>query len=104
MTEDLHAVREEALSRSRNSGTSITVDLVTKGVSFGSLIAQPDGSLGTKAIEGIDDDLIVKPFHQKGAVISLRQFTNNAPNFRCAIRCSLSQTRSIPRPIYASVT
>ena len=86
MTEDLHAVRDEALSRSRNSGTSIMVDLVTKGVSFGSLTAQPDGSLGTEAIEGIDDDLIVKPFHQKGAVISLRQFTNNALNHHHGIQ------------------
>jgi hypothetical protein len=32
------------------------------------------------AIEGIDWDLIVKPFHQKGAVVSIREFTNNAMN------------------------
>jgi hypothetical protein len=31
-------------------------------------------------IEGVDWDLIVKPFHQKGAVVSLREFSNNAMN------------------------
>ncbi|NQW16826.1 MAG: thiol oxidoreductase [Chloroflexi bacterium] len=86
MTEDLHSIRDEALLRARSGRTSITIDLVTKGVSFGSLIVDPDGTLGTDAVEGIDEDLIVKPFHQKGAVISLRQFTNNALNHHHGIQ------------------
>jgi hypothetical protein len=49
-------------------------------VNFGSLTAMPDGTLDTSAIEGVDADLIIKPFHQAGVVISLREFTVNAMN------------------------
>jgi hypothetical protein len=50
--------------------------LTTKGVDFdiekaGGVVVQSDG---------IDTDLIVKPFHQAGKVISLREFTDNAMN------------------------
>ena len=47
-----------------------------KGVSFEVEI------VGGKVVEaeGIDHDLIVKPFHQAGKVISLREFTDNAMN------------------------
>ena len=38
----------------------------------------PDGSVDSLAVEGVDDDLIIRPFHQKGAVVSLREFSNNA--------------------------
>ena len=53
---------------------------MTKGVHFGEITIRPDGSLDASEIDEVDDDLIIKPFHQKGAVISLRQFTNNAMN------------------------
>ena len=46
----------------------------------GHLIAHADGSVDTSAVEGINADLILRPFHQKGAVVSLREFTNNATN------------------------
>ena len=29
-------------------------------------------------MEGVDEDLIIRPFSQKGAVVSLREFSNNA--------------------------
>src|SRR5262249_22971765 len=47
---------------------------------FGSITVLPDGRVDPTAIEGVDWDLVVKPFHQKGAVVSLREFTNNAMN------------------------
>lgn len=50
--------------------------LTTKGVDFEIEIS------GGEVIEaeGIDHDLIVKPFHQAGKVISLREFSTNAMN------------------------
>ena len=57
-----------------------------QSVFFGKIIAQPNGSIDTSMIEGVDTDLIIKPFHQKGAVISLRQFTNNAMNHHHGIQ------------------
>ena len=80
MTADLLAIREQAKAEASSSGTAVTKRLDTKGVNFGQIIARPDGSLDTSGIEGVDSDLIVKPFHQKGVVNSVRVFTVNAFN------------------------
>ena len=80
MTADLHAIRRKAVDDARANGTAITVDLITKGVDFGSLTVEPDGFIGIEKIEGIDHDLIVRPFSQKGVFTSLRQFSINAMN------------------------
>ena len=80
MTADLHAIRDEAKDEAEESGESVTVELVTKGVSFGQITADPDGTLDMSEIAGIDDDLVVKPFHQAGVVRSIREFTVNAYN------------------------
>jgi di-heme oxidoreductase (putative peroxidase) len=80
MTRDLLALRSAALARATAAGVEVAVPLVTKGVEFGSIVARPDGSLDTSRVEGVDADLIVKPFHQKGVVRSIREFTVNAFN------------------------
>ena len=80
MTTDLHRIREEALLESAASNELVTMSLLAKGISFGQITANPDGSLDLSQIEGIDSDLIIKPFHQAGVVVSIRQFTNNAMN------------------------
>ena len=78
MTAEMHAIRDAALKQAKASGAAVTAKLVTKGVRFGSIRAVPDGSLDASRVEGVNADLIVRPFHQKGAVVSLREFSNNA--------------------------
>lgn len=80
MTADLHATRERAIRAARQTGRPVTLSLDTKGVHFGHITARPDGTVDPSGVEGVDPDLIIKPFHQKGAVVSLREFTNNAFN------------------------
>ncbi len=80
MTAELHAIRDEARTTAQQTGEIQTRALLAKGVSFGFISVLPDGKIDPTAIEGIDWDLIVKPFHQKGAVVSIREFTNNAMN------------------------
>lgn len=80
MTDDLQEIRTRAMTAASRAGTEVTLPLYTKGVSFGSITVTPSGLVDPSKIEGIDWDLIVKPFHQKGAVVSLREFTNNAMN------------------------
>lgn len=80
MSTELIAIREAAKAAAADSGVSVTRDLVAKGISFGRITVRPDGKIDPSEIEGIDWDLILKPFHQKGAVVSLREFTNNAMN------------------------
>src|SRR5262249_31843476 len=80
MTADLQALHAAALQEARARGTAVTISLDTKGVHFGQLTALPDGAVETTAVEGVDADLIIKPFHQAGVVRSLREFTVNAFN------------------------
>jgi hypothetical protein len=78
MTADLQGLRHQALQQAATTGQPVTLPLLTKGISFGQITAKPDGSTDDSKIEGVDKDLIIKPFHQKGVVISVRQFTVNA--------------------------
>jgi hypothetical protein len=80
MTADLFAQRDEAKSEARSSGKDATRQLDTKGVNFGRITAHADGSVDASKVEGVDGDLIIKPFHQKGVVNSVRVFTVNAFN------------------------
>jgi len=80
MTTDLTKLRLDALKAARSSGQPVAIALITKGVSFGELTAFSDGQVDLEKVTGIDADLIVRPFSQKGVVNSLRRFTLNALN------------------------
>ncbi|HXG67947.1 MAG TPA: di-heme oxidoredictase family protein [Blastocatellia bacterium] len=80
MSADLIAIREAARAEARASGGDVTKSLDTKGVNFGRITMRPDGTGDTSGVEGVDADLIIKPFHQKGVVNSVRVFTVNAFN------------------------
>lgn len=80
MTRELVATREAALAEAKTSGHDVRKPLVAKGVSFGQVLALPDGRIDPREIAGVDWDLVIKPFHQKGAVVSLREFTVTAMN------------------------
>ncbi len=80
MTADLQAIRAEAVKRACATGQDVRADLVTKGVRFGWIVAHPDGIVDLDSVEGVDADLIVRPFSRKGVFASLRQFTINALN------------------------
>lgn len=80
MTLALFDLRDTARAQAKQRGTPVTVALVASGVSFGHLTALPDGRLETSDVQGVDPDLIIRPFTSKGVVISLREFTINALN------------------------
>ncbi|MEQ8763919.1 MAG: di-heme oxidoredictase family protein [Planctomycetota bacterium] len=91
ITEELQALRD-----SLSPGGSVA--LASKGIDFGILARNGDGTWDTTAVDGLPapsltssgagdpPNLIVRPFHQAGAVISLRQFTNNAYNHHHGIQ------------------
>jgi hypothetical protein len=80
MTQDLLAIKSQAISQAKETGQNVSMALVTKRVSFGSITAHPDGSEDTSAVVGVDPDLILKPFSRKGTMRSVREFTVNAMN------------------------
>ena len=80
MTVELQDQRREALAAARRSGQPVETALSAKGVPFGRITAMPDGMLDITAIDGVDADLVIRPFSQKGVMTSLRQFSVNALN------------------------
>jgi hypothetical protein len=80
MTSDLRAIRSQAVTSARQIGRPVTLALVTKGVSFGSITANPDGSKDTSQVQGVDPDLRIRPFFAQGGTISIREFIVGALN------------------------
>jgi hypothetical protein len=84
MTADLQAERDATPPGS-------TTSLTSKGISFGTLTHNLDGTWNVTHVEGLPapslsgkgatpPSLIIRPLHQVGNVVSLRQFSNNAFN------------------------
>ena len=88
MTEDLHAIRDEARKRARDTNEPVSLSLTAKGVEFGTVTASPDGSLDTSLVEGVDPDLVIRPFMQKGTIVSLREFAVKAMNQHFGMQAS----------------
>ncbi|MEI7969723.1 MAG: di-heme oxidoredictase family protein [Betaproteobacteria bacterium] len=85
MTADLQRIRDSvALGQ--------TAELWTKGIFFGRLTRRADATWDTTGVEGLPrqsviaptpldkPSLIIRPWHQAGSVVSLREFSNNAFN------------------------
>ncbi len=79
MTAALHAQRDALLAQAV-AGRRSTATLIAKNVAFGELAVTESGQLDATGVVGVDADLVVRPFHQKGVVVSLREFSNNAMN------------------------
>ncbi len=76
MTLDLQQLRAQA---QQSPGTRVA--LVTKGVSFGSITCQQDGTCDTSQVEGVNADLVVRPFGRKGEFPTVRAFDVEAMEF-----------------------
>jgi len=74
MTAELQAQLAAAKAAAASSHAAVTKALSSKGISFGSLIANADGTVNAAGVVGVDADLIVKPFGWKGREATLRRF------------------------------
>jgi hypothetical protein len=91
ITSDLRAIRDAI-----PPGGSAA--LTSKGISYGVLKRAADGSWITADVQGLPaqallttgaanpPSLVVRPFHQAGTVVSIREFTNNAFNHHHGIQ------------------
>jgi hypothetical protein len=61
-----------------HSGGAVTRPLLSKGISYGWITAFPDGSVDLSRVEGIDEDLRIRPFFAEGGTISIREFVVGA--------------------------
>ncbi len=78
MTRELLSQEQATIEEARKSGWPVRREISAKGVDFGAITAHPNGFVYTSEVEGVDGDLIVRPFIQKGVTTSLREFTNDA--------------------------
>jgi hypothetical protein len=82
MTTDLRMTRRRA-----HASPGIVFPLMTKGVSFGELSFDFfTQSYVTSGIEGVDDDLVVRPFGRKGDNATVRQFDVGAFQFHMGMQ------------------
>src|SRR5262249_3502467 len=59
-------------------GHRVEAALTAKGVGFGRVAAEPDGTLDTHGVEGVDPDLVVRPFGWKGHQATLRDIAEES--------------------------
>ena len=76
MTAELQALKQHAID---NPFTPL--DLITKGVDFGTIVADGLGDVDTAQVEGVSDDLVVRPFGRKGEFATTRDFDVGAMQF-----------------------
>jgi len=91
MTEELQQIRDTIQ-------LGQTKDLVAKGIRFGKLTLTKEGLWDTSKVEGLGrlsllstgsvhpPTLVIRPWHQAGNVVSIREFTNNAYNHHHGIQ------------------
>jgi cytochrome c peroxidase len=91
ITSDLRAIRDAVQP-------GMSKALVSKGINFGTIARNADGTWDVSGVDGIPassiattgandpPSLIIRPFHQAGRVVSLREFSNNAYNHHHGIQ------------------
>ncbi|MGB8509931.1 MAG: di-heme oxidoredictase family protein, partial [Pyrinomonadaceae bacterium] len=85
MTSDLRAIRQQAIEDARHGPSNQTVAraLTSKGTSYGTIRATRHGNrvdVDTSNVQGVDEDLRVRPFFAHGGTISIREFVEGALN------------------------
>lgn len=83
MTMELQKIKADALA---NPG--FRQNLTAKGVDFGTIVADNLGNLDTSAVEGVDEDLVIRPFGRKGEFATVRAFDIGAMQFHFGIQAN----------------
>jgi hypothetical protein len=78
ITGDLRSTRDRAIALAQQRHRSVTLNLISKSIHYGSVTANPDGTVDPSRVRGVDADLRVKPFFAEGGTISIREFVVGA--------------------------
>ncbi len=66
MSQDLQKQRDEAIRRAKMAKDTVKVDLSVQGVSFGYVQVSPEGVVDYSQVEGVSQDLVIRPLGWKG--------------------------------------
>ncbi len=99
MTADLQGQLAAAVSAAA-TGSAQTVNLTSKGISFGSVVVAPTGVVDFTGLQGVDKDLVIKPFGWKGRTAVLRRFVEGGfqVHFGMASQALVAQNCKTPIP------
>jgi hypothetical protein len=78
MSTALQAEATGARDRAKAEGRRVEQPLTAKGVSFGRVVASPDGTVDYGGVEGVDPDLTVRPFGWKGHQATIRDIAEES--------------------------
>lgn len=93
MEAELWLALDEAERLASATSVAVEVPLRAKGVSFGQLRALPGGEVDRSGIEGIDPDLVVRPFGRKGRHADLVAVVDEALYLHHGVQTSSLLTR-----------
>jgi mono/diheme cytochrome c family protein len=93
MTRALQGIREEALAEATASGAAIERPLETHGVDFGVLRVSAAGVVDASGVEGVDADLVVRPFGWKGHQATIRAMAAESFRIHMGIVSAADQAR-----------
>ena len=97
ITTDLRAIRAHALVQAR-ARRPVTRRLTSKGIDYGTVAGEPDGTVDTSQVAGVDPDLRVRPFFAHGGQFSLRGFLVGAWNDEMGLRAGDPGTQAACPP------
>jgi hypothetical protein len=85
ITTELRQIRSDAIQLAAALGTPQQLPLNSKGINYGTITANPNGSVDTSGVVGVNSDLRVRPFFVQGGTISIREFLVGAFNAEMGI-------------------
>ena len=89
MSRDLQRQRDDLARDAARAGAAREARLVAKGVDFGSLRVTPAGEVDTSGVNGVDADLVVKPFGWKGTLATFTDFAAEALQVHLGIQSDM---------------
>jgi cytochrome c553 len=91
----------QALAVAQN--VPVTAQFSAKGVSFGSAVASPNGTVDFTNLRGVDTDFVVKPFGWKGRESLLRRFVEGGFRVHFGLQSQPSIVKNCPTPQQCNV-
>ncbi len=80
ITIDLLNIVENSKKLAAEENRIVKADLDSKGINYGYIEVHPNGFVDRSNVDGIDSDLVLRPFIQKGVIGTLRDFSNISMN------------------------
>ena len=86
MSLDLQRQRADVVRNANRAGAAREIRLTSKGSDFGVLRVTAKGEVDASGVQGVDDDLVVKPFGWKGTLATFTDFAAEALQMHTGIQ------------------